>query len=226
MKVKADKTEVKTLEGQLKKNTTESKKISINVAEARKAVKRVQKLQDSPPAKPLQDAATELVIHGLPYTGKGERLDEIIQNIARRKGVTLPQDARFFRALRKGDSKQARDLGPPRVILQLRNNTTKNAMRKRNWEHGPLTLSALGYRDEKLTEPQMKAEIYLNENLSHPFSKLFYEARQFKRDNSWRFAWTKDGVTFLRKQEEEGAHAIRSMEDLNRLKAQNQAPGL
>lgn len=171
-------------------------------------------------ATPPQNPNTELVINGLPYEGKSEDLKSIVTKIATLKEVNLPSNFRCFRALRRSEGKNpASPNKPPRVILQLYDNALKNLMKKRS--ETQLTLANLNCKRGTLTDTQMAQQFYINENLTPEQARLNYEARQFRKTHNFKFAWTSDGITLLRKAEGKPIHSIRSMDDLRRVKAQD-----
>ena len=68
-------------------------------------------------------------------------------------------------------------------------------------------------------------EVYINENLAPSTRTLFWRVRTFKRENKYRFAWTKDGNCYLRKTEGSPVFHIRTELDLNDLpKTSNHPP--
>ena len=164
---------------------------------------------------PLQDPTTELTISGLPYAGKQENLKEIITKIAASKNVTLPSTVKYFRAIKKRDSHSHNPNKPPKVILQLHDNHLKNEMKKRGQTR--LTLKNLQLECKGLSEKQLDAQFFMNENLNPEQAKLNYQSRQLKKKLKYKYAWTKDGISLLRKAEDQPIHSIRSAHDLQRL---------
>ena len=105
---------------------------------------------------------------------------------------------------------------PPKIILVLQNEQTKVAMKKRN--RRKLTLASLGYKEsDGLTPEALGKQIYINENLTPTQGHINFLARNYKREHSWKYCWTRNGMTYLRKTDSSDRIAIRSEADLKSL---------
>lgn len=185
------------------------------LSEIKQEMKETAKEINQKSITPLQDPTTELTISGLPYAGKQEDLKEIITKIAALKNVTLPSTVKYFRAIKKRDSHSHNPNKPPKVILQLHDNNLKNEMKKRGQTQ--LTLRNLQHECKELSGEQLDSQFFMNENLNPEQAKLNYQSRQLKKKLKYKYAWTKDGISLLRKAENEPIHSIRSAQDLQQL---------
>lgn len=56
--------------------------------------------------------------------------------------------------------------------------------------------------------------VYVNDHLCPAMKSLFFEARKFKKNNNYKFCWTRDAKIFLRKNESSKAIRIRKLSDI------------
>jgi hypothetical protein len=187
------------------------------LSKIRHEMKKAAKEIDQKSKPPLQDATTELVISGLPYAGKEENLKQIITKIATSKSITLPSTVKYFRAIKKSSNNNHNPEKPPKVILQLHNNALKNEMKKRGQIR--MTLTNIDHKCGELTAEQHNLQFFINENLSPEQAKLNYQSRQLKKKLGYKYAWTKDGISLLRKAEDEPVYSIRNVRDLQQIEA-------
>ena len=61
-----------------------------------------------------------------------------------------------------------------------------------------------------------KARIFINESLTKINRRRFNQCLRFKKENNLKFIWTKNGITYLRKDEGTQAFAIKTEADLVR----------
>ena len=61
-----------------------------------------------------------------------------------------------------------------------------------------------------------KARIFINESLTKINRRRFNQCLRFKKENNLKFIWTKNGITYLRKDEGTPAFAIKNESDLVR----------
>jgi len=63
-----------------------------------------------------------------------------------------------------------------------------------------------------------KQKIFINESLTKNNKQIFHSARLFKKDNHWKYCWTKNGVTYLKWDDSNRPSQIKSESDLEALK--------
>lgn len=85
--------------------------------------------------------------------------------------------------------------------------------KQRNAFFAATKVKRLRANDLKENFDQMK--IFVNEHLTNLNKSLFYEVRQFKAKNNYKFAWTKDGKIYLRKSESDPIIRIKELKDLD-----------
>lgn len=76
------------------------------------------------------------------------------------------------------------------------------------------------YKEKKLTAKDLNSEldaapIFISEHLCPAMKKLYFEARQFKKKNNFKFCWVKDSKIFLRQNEQSKPLRIRKTSDLS-----------
>ncbi|KAL4718354.1 hypothetical protein ACJJTC_002467 [Scirpophaga incertulas] len=59
--------------------------------------------------------------------------------------------------------------------------------------------------------------IYITEALTTKAQKLFFLAREFARENEFKYCWTSRGIVFLRKADKQPPIRIESEKDLTKL---------
>ena len=60
--------------------------------------------------------------------------------------------------------------------------------------------------------------IFINESLTRTNRKNFSMCRNFKKNNNWEYAWTKQGQTYLEKSDSDNTLKIESIYDLSKYK--------
>lgn len=58
--------------------------------------------------------------------------------------------------------------------------------------------------------------IYINEQLTIKANKIFYLARQLKKDKKIKYAWTRDGKVYIKQQESDEKIRITDEEELSK----------
>jgi len=149
------------------------------------------------------------MIRNLPSI-EGENLDEIILNIASKKGMKITKSdftcLRAVSTMKKNNTKTT----PPNTIITFHSNDNKNAFKKR--ADTDLTINNI-MKDQT----DNTTVIYIEENLPPNTRELFWKTRAFKTKHGYAFAWTKNGTVYLRKSPEERAHRIESAAQLEEL---------
>ena len=71
--------------------------------------------------------------------------------------------------------------------------------------------------DFKSTKGKAKI-VYINENLTYRNQRIFSKANQFKKENKWKYIWTKNSIVHLRKNEETTSFQVRNEQDILSIK--------
>ena len=158
--------------------------------------------------KPRQDPRKQLVIRNVPNK-KDEDLNEIILSIAETKNMKITKTdftcLRAISALKDNNMKKT----PPNIIISFHKTENKIAFKKRT--DTDLTINKI-IKDETNTTP-----IYIEENLPPSTRELFWKTRLFKTKHSWAYAWTKNGIIYLRKNSGEPLYMVDSAAKLESL---------
>lgn len=160
---------------------------------------------------------TELIIRGMPYRTT-EDTKKIIEKIAYEKGLRLTRnDFECVRAIKRGTD-QTQHKYPPNIIVTFHDEQDKRDFRK---------MTRLTARDIDPTFSEEKdSPIYINENLPPRARTLLYHARSKKKVHGWKYAWTEDGIVYIRKTEDEEKIQINELADLEKEQAENNPPGM
>jgi hypothetical protein len=208
------KTDVKTQFTQLQLNVKAS-----NITANKTLGTMLERSLPPPPTKvkvsQIANPTLECTITNVPYK-KDENLNDMIMKISKKKDLNItPTDFHAFRAIKKNDNIKRKN--PPRIIIAFRTNDMKNEFKKRH-DNDPKQ------EDFDTTIPKENQQIiYINENISREQQQLSYSARMFKRECNYDYVWTRDGVLFVRKDENSHVHTIKSQTDLDNLKEEHLA---
>lgn len=139
-------------------------------------------------------------INNLPESPK-ENLREVITEIMKKAEVDLGKD---ITALHRIPTVKKEKIKP--VILQFNTVESKNVF-----------LSAV--KVKRFTAKDINPEfenipVFFNEHLCPEIKKLLYECKKFKKEQEFRFCWTKGGKIFLRKNESSRVYRIKQIHDL------------
>ena len=166
-----------------------------------------------------QNPDKELIVSNVPYN-ETENLSAIIMTIAGLKDTNLNNDDfRCFRAISKTYGPKTNSK-PPKIVLTIEDDEIRNKIRKRN--KTDITTAMLNIKPSK-EEQKSPSTVYINQNLSREAATLFYNVRQYKKHRDYKFAWTRDGVCYLRKTETAKRFAIRNQDDLDKLALRDNA---
>ena len=198
---------------QLEKTTNDTKSQLALI----QATKQDEKLATKTPPislRPERDPTTQLVISNVTYK-EGEDLQSIVRQIASIKQADLPSGTiNCFRVHKKTNKKNI-----PDIILKLKTQQTK---KKLNTSQQGKSLCITDTTNMTVTSADYKTaqqhqQIYISENLTSDQSFIFWKTRIHKKQHNYKFAWTTDGISFLKEREDSKAHAIYSIQDLAKL---------
>ena len=140
-------------------------------------------------------------IKGIEYTAH-ESTDEIAVNVAKKMGLTLTKadisvsHRLNYQVQEHSSFHDLQDL-PPKIIAKfisrnVRDNFTKNKKKKIKKED----------------------RIYINESLTKENRQIFSNCLQYKKKHQFKYIWTKNGKTLLKKNDERKAIMISNTDDL------------
>jgi hypothetical protein len=209
----------KTIQKHLKALTTDVQTLLVNIKATNMSADATLGTilaNNLPPALPkvkvskTANPALECTIANVPYK-EDEDLNATVMIIVKKKGLSAitTNDFHAFRAIKKNSERKNNK--PPLIIIAFRNNDMKNDFKKRH-ENDP------NQHDFDQKKPENEP-IYINENLTQTQRTLSYQAREFKRNSSYSYAWTRDGEVFVRKDENSRPEHITSQTELKNLLA-------
>uniref|UniRef100_A0A0A9YPR7 PHD-type domain-containing protein n=1 Tax=Lygus hesperus TaxID=30085 RepID=A0A0A9YPR7_LYGHE len=145
----------------------------------------------------------ECEVHGLPQT-ENENLKLIAVLVCGKIAYKIDENDidKIYRAKTHPSSSKKR---PSPIIIKFKSSEIRNGFLAARKVHGNLTLNELGY--------QMGGLVHINERLTPINRNLLWLARNTK-PMGYKYAWTKNGQVFLKKNEDAPAIHIRSAEDL------------
>ena len=151
-----------------------------------------------------------LELHGIPVTWD-ENPNEIVNGVVHLldRGYQFhDQDISISHRLPAPEGKIS-----PIIAKFIRRNTHDHIFNLKRQLQGKSTLD-LGFPTEN--------RIYLNESLTQRTRELLKEVKAFKRDNHFKFVWTKQGKVFLKK-DDGSSSTVRSFSSLEELAAFKEA---
>ena len=158
------------------------------------------------------NTSRELVITETPHL-ENENTNALVAKLATTRGISCDQnDYKAFRAINKNQNAKVNREQPPKIIVQINNQSVKEALTRAK---------------DVLDHPPQGTEdnaICVNENLTPTTRKLYYQARKFKQREQYRFVWVRDGEVYLRKTETSGKRHIRNDHDLEKLGREDKNP--
>ena len=136
-------------------------------------------------------------INGIPSTPE-ESTDDIVVALAKQIGVTItPNDISISHRLKKSTTSQH----PPTIIAKF----TSRKIRNKIFENRL-----------KLKQANTGKMIFVNESLTTTNREIFKACRNFKKVNNWKYVWTKQGQTYLKKSDNDNTWKIESISDLTK----------
>lgn len=148
-----------------------------------------------------------LEITGVPVVGRSEDVFATAQTLAAGVGFSL-QDNMVDCCYRKRSTNLKPQLEKSIVIRFLKNSDKQELLRcrkiRRNYSTKDLNTEFIS------KYVKQHDSIYFNDVLTNYNRILFYKAKQFQKDNSIKFLWTKNGNIFMRKNEESNIIKIKS----------------
>lgn len=139
-----------------------------------------------------------LEITGIPECGKGENVFVTAQIVCSCIGFKLENsmiDSCYRRRENVNKLNQAKTI----IIKFLKNSDKQELMKCRKVKRD---FSTKYFKDTSLAQYVKNHEIiYINDFLTIQNKILLHKAKQFKKENNYKFVWTKNGLIFMRKEE-------------------------
>lgn len=152
-----------------------------------------------------------LEIKGIPVT-QDEDTDAIIIDIAAKIGVAIDRKEISVSHRNPGppNSRSSTEYHPPIIVKFTRRNTRDNIYRAR-FKLKRMTTKDLGYNRYH------DSKIYIEESLTKDRKAIHKACLRFKKEQKWKYCWTRYGKIFLREDDESPATQITSVEQLKDL---------
>lgn len=148
-------------------------------------------------------------ILNIPVT-ENENLLDIISKLSEVIQFNLNKDfiATCFRLNRRNDS------NPPPIILKFMKNHDKiEFLRLKKLKHDVLNSNLF-------SDVSPNKKIFITENMSPHYAKLYNMSRELVRNNVLRYAWFRNNKLFVRVKENSPSHIIDNTEDLSKITEQ------
>lgn len=131
-----------------------------------------------------------------------ENTDDIVVAVAKQTGVTITRDDINI-SHRLGKNLESSDKKHPKIIVKFISRKIRD--------------SIYSNRAKLFKSNQSKSsinQIYINESLTKENRKLFYWCLQYKKNEGFKYLWTKNGVILLKKNDTGTTIVINKQEDL------------
>lgn len=153
----------------------------------------------------------ELIIKGVPSIESGSLLlSEIVISILRKIHPTI-NEAHIVKAIRVGKP----NIEHKPIIVSL-TNTDLCTRILQGARKTFLDCSSFSFDDKVMGEKGKR--IFISEHLTKMNSHLFWQARQLKRKNLIKYAWTKNCVVYVKKSDDDQAYFIKNQQQLEWVK--------
>ena len=149
-----------------------------------------------------------LEIKGIPVM-RDEDTDKIVVDLASKIGVNL-KESDFSVSHRNPSKNDEKRHSYPAIIVKFTRRVLRDQLYKARSKLKDVTTKDLGFIRSKASK------IYITESLTKHRRDLFNECLKYKKDENYRFLWTRYGRIFLRENEDSQAEEIITMAQLDR----------
>lgn len=168
----------------------------ISQVEENKILKgELSKAQDCIDDLQQRSRLSNIIINGIPEA-KNENVYKLVENIGEKLNIQDPGShiQVAHRVLSTNKNK------PKPIVVRLLNTKTRDI-----W--------TTAYRQKKMWQQK----IYLSEHLTKKNQDILRQAKAFKTEHKFKYAWVRDCKVFLRKSDNSRVFVIRCHEDFNRI---------
>ena len=147
-----------------------------------------------------------LEFHGIPQN-LTENTDELIMRVTNLVGVQITlNDISISHRL------PSRRRSTPPIIDKCTNRRTKDLIYQNKGKLRSRSSSDIGYAntDNKL---------YINESLTPRTKELYFKVREFRNAHQFKYAWTKNGKSFLKENDDARSISFNTLQEFDRFKA-------
>ncbi len=147
-----------------------------------------------------------LEFHGIPQNST-ENTDELVKRVANLVGVEInPYDISISHRLpsRRGST--------PPIIAKFTKRRTKEIIYQSKRKLKSRNSSDIGCVNTE-------NKLYINESLSPRAKELYFNVREFRRAHNFKYAWTMNGKSFLKEDDEARSTSFSSINEFDRFKS-------
>ncbi|KAL1474749.1 hypothetical protein MTO96_037755 [Rhipicephalus appendiculatus] len=134
---------------------------------------------------------------------EGEQLTRVVQKIGEAVGESVKEDD-----IDICHRVAAKDASCPHIVVQFNNRSKRDAVLEKARKLG-LTTADIGFPGNTF--------VHVNEHLCPQLKKLLGQTVARKKEAEWRFAWTKGGKMFARRDEKSRVLQITTENDLEKI---------
>lgn len=147
-----------------------------------------------------------VIISGIPFHNN-ENIGVIFQNIQSAVHSNIKETDIMAIHRLKSNRSEGTDSTSSNIIVAFKNTDVKSEFMAKKKSKSKLSTRDLGIDGPMRT-------IFINDQLTEADGKLFYQARKFKKDNIFKYVWTRNGLIFMRKTDSSKILHIRNEHDL------------
>lgn len=141
---------------------------------------------------------------------RGENLMSILESIGSLVGCTIGKTDII--AVHRVPHAQAQDKRPKNIVVKFTNCVLRDNIISAYRLKKGLTSNQLGISGAPV-------RIYLNEHLTLRNKQLFREAREAAKKHNYKYVWVKHSTIFVRKSDTSPVQAIRTFDDIKKIKS-------
>lgn len=199
----------------IKKNVAKSEKNMDNLhAEVSRMKSRLNMIEQ-------EHLRSDIIVRGLKEIEKSEQeLDQLVFYVLNSlSNQIVDSDIAMIKRLgNNSEDKSTPPKSPRPVLVRFRMEKTKEDLMKRKREKN-LNCSMITYKEVKIgTATDV---IYFGDNLTPLNASLYFDARQLRKKEVVKYAWTKMGSVYVRKDDTSKAIKITTRDQLNAFRKRN-----
>ena len=182
-------------------NEEKSKKIRELELESEQLVLKINDLENMSRLKNLE-------IHGVPMH-QNENIDRVVMSLLK---ITDPnissQDVEESFRLKKFENNPSNRNKNSPILVKFGSTSKRLEVIKNRKKMAGFNFKDIGIDTQR---------VFINENLTSYTKALFYKANMLKKDNGWKYIWTRGGNIKIRRNEDFPVISIRNTTDLKKI---------
>lgn len=187
---------------ELKKENEETRKLLKQQEKENKQLKhKIHDIEKTMEKLEWEKLENNIIINGVEKQEKEENTKEAVEKII--KKLKIREANISMKDCYRNDKQESQ------IIVKLNNKESKINILKARKEIGIIKTIDCGLKGKNNV-------IYINEQLTTRANKIFYYARQLKKENKIKYAWTRDGKIYIKHHESDEKVRICEEDDLNK----------